>query len=230
MPMRRHRRRSGNVTLAWLGRPARALRRNRSARELGRDVQATEMAYEQHIQSAQSQVARCVILTLSDTRTEANDTSGRGIRQLLESQGHIVVHYAILQDDSATLDAKMLELLGRPEGHVIPANGGAGISRRDVTLGVIERHLGRPLPAFGGLFRMLSWEQIGSGAMLSRAVGGIARGQHIVFAMPGSTKAVELAMTRLILPELKHLLGELNKVALGSGQSEVEAREWRPYL
>ena len=169
------------------------------------------MAYEQHIQSAQSQVARCVILTLSDTRTEANDTSGRAIRQLLESQGHIVVHYAILKDDSATLDAKMLELLGSPEVDVILANGGTGISRRDVTIGVIEKHLDQPLPGFGELFRMLSWEQIGSGAMLSRAVGGIARGQQIVFAMPGSTKAVELAMTRLILPELKHLLGELNK-------------------
>jgi len=169
------------------------------------------MAYEQHIESNRAQVARCVILTLSDTRTEANDTSGRAIRQLLESQGHIVVHYAILKDDSATLDAKMLELLGSPEVDVILTNGGTGISRRDVTIGVIEKHLDQPLPGFGELFRMLSWEQIGSGAMLSRAVGGIARGQQIVFAMPGSTKAVELAMTRLILPELKHLLGELNK-------------------
>ena len=169
------------------------------------------MAYEQHIESNRAEVARCVILTLSDTRSEANDTSGRAIRQLLESHGHIVVHYAILKDDPAALDAKMLELLGSPDVDVILTNGGTGISRRDVTIGVIEKHLDQPLPGFGELFRMLSWEQIGSGAMLSRAVGGIARGQQIVFAMPGSTKAVELAMTRLILPELKHLLGELHK-------------------
>ncbi len=169
------------------------------------------MAYDQHIQSARSQVARCVVLTLSDTRTEANDTSGRAIRQLLESHGHVVVHHAILKDDPAALDAKLLELFGSPEVDVILTNGGTGISRRDVTIGVIEKHLDQPLPGFGELFRMLSWAQIGSGAMLSRAVGGIARGQQIVFAMPGSTKAVELAMMKLILPELKHLLGELHK-------------------
>ena len=169
------------------------------------------MAYDQHIQSNQAQVARCAVLTLSDTRTEADDTSGRAIRQLLESHGHIVVHHAILKDDPAVLDAKLLELLGSADVDAILTNGGTGISRRDVTIGVIEKHLDQPLPGFGELFRMLSWEQIGSGAMLSRALGGIARGKQIVFAMPGSTKAVELAMTKLILPELKHLLGELHK-------------------
>ena len=171
----------------------------------------TTMAYEQHIQSNRAEVARCAILTLSDTRTVETDTSGRLIRELLEAHGHVVAHATILKDDPATLDAKMLELLGSPDVNVILTNGGTGISRRDVTIGVLERHLDQPLPGFGELFRMLSWEQIGSGAMLSRAVGGIARGQQIVFAMPGSTKAVELAMTRLILPELKHLLGELHK-------------------
>jgi molybdenum cofactor biosynthesis protein B len=89
-------------------------------------------------------------------------------------------------------------------------NGGTGISRRDQTVGVVERHLEQQLPGFGELFRMLSWEQVGSGAMLSRAVGGIARGK-VVFAMPGSTPAVELAMTKLILPEIRHLLKELRK-------------------
>ena len=169
------------------------------------------MAYEQHLQSSRSQVARCAVLTLSDTRTEANDTSGRAIRQLLESHGHVVVHAAIVKDDPAALDAKLLELLGSPDVDAILTNGGTGISRRDVTISVIEKHLDQPLPGFGELFRMLSWEQIGSGAMLSRALGGIARGQQLIFAMPGSTKAVELAMTRLILPELQHLLGELRK-------------------
>ncbi len=169
------------------------------------------MAYEQHIQSNRSQVARCVVLTLSDTRTDDSDTSGRRIRELLDSHGHVVVHHAILKDDPAALDLKMLELLGMPDIDVILTNGGTGVSRRDVTIGVLEKHIDQPLSGFGELFRMLSWEQIGSGAMLSRAIGGIARGRQIIFAMPGSTKGVELAMTRLILPELKHLLGELHK-------------------
>jgi molybdopterin adenylyltransferase len=170
-----------------------------------------KMAYEQHTQSARSERARCAVITLSDTRDEASDTSGRAIRTLLESHGHVVVHYAILKDDAALLDAKLLELLGSPDVDAILTNGGTGISRRDQAIAVIEKHIDQPLPGFGELFRMLSWEQIGSGAMLSRAVGGVARGQQLIFAMPGSTKAVELAMTRLILPELKHLLGELHK-------------------
>ena len=150
------------------------------------------------------------MITLSDTRTPENDTSGRTICALLESNGHAIAQYAILKDDAALLDEKLLQLLGSPQLDVILTNGGTGISRRDQAITVIEKHLEQPLPGFGELFRMLSWEQIGSGAMLSRAVGGIARGQ-LLFAMPGSTKAVELAMTRLILPELKHLLGELRK-------------------
>ena len=93
---------------------------------------------------------------------------------------------------------------------MILTNGGTGISRRDQTINVIEKRLTQPLPGFGELFRMLSYEQIASGAMLSRAVGGIANGK-LIFAMPGSTKAVELAMTQLILPELGHLLAELRK-------------------
>jgi molybdenum cofactor biosynthesis protein B len=162
------------------------------------------------MQAARFETARCAIVTLSDTRTPETDTSGQTIRALLESDGHVVAEYAILKDDAALLDEKLLQLLGSPEVDVILTNGGTGISRRDQAISVIEKHLDQPLPGFGELFRMLSWEQIGSGAMLSRAVGGIARGQ-LIFAMPGSTKAVELAMTRLILPELKHLLGELHK-------------------
>jgi molybdenum cofactor biosynthesis protein B len=169
------------------------------------------MAYEEHIASAAQEIARCAVITLSDTRTEETDTSGKTIRDLLEANGHAIAHYAILKDDAALLDEKMLQLLGSPEIDAILTNGGTGISRRDQAIAVIEKHVDQPLPGFGELFRMLSWEQIGSGAMLSRAIGGVVRGQQIVFAMPGSTKAVELAMTRLILPELKHLLGELRK-------------------
>jgi len=168
------------------------------------------MAYDQHIQAAQADVARCAVITLSDTRTEATDTSGQSIRQLLTAAGHQIARYNIVRDEPDDFEPLLLSLLQGNEIDAIFTNGGTGISQRDQTISIVEKHLTQPLPGFGELFRMLSWEQIGSGAMLSRAIGGIARGK-IIFCMPGSTKAVELAMTKLILPELKHLIFELRK-------------------
>jgi len=168
------------------------------------------MAYEQHIQASSGQSARCAVLTLSDTRTQETDTSGQKIRDLLAGAGHVAAESRIIPDDIGALRQVMDEWLSRPDIDAILTNGGTGISRRDQTIDIIQQYIDKPLPGFGELFRMLSWEQIGSGAMLSRAAGGISRGK-IVFAMPGSTKAVDLAMTRLILPEMGHLLGELRK-------------------
>src|SRR5436190_10343314 len=159
------------------------------------------MSYSAHQESAQPIIARCAIVTLSDTRTRETDTSGQRLRELLERAGHAIVDYQLCRDEPADLEPLLVALLSRDNIDVILTNGGTGISRRDQTIGVIERLLDQPLPGFGELFRMLSWEEIKSGAMLSRAIGGIARNKPI-FAMPGSTKAVELAMTRLILPEL----------------------------
>ena len=168
------------------------------------------MAYEQHIRDSTHDAARCVVITLSDTRTEATDTSGRRIREMLAEQGHVVVEYRIIHDEAADLHHLLTEMLSRDDIDAVFTNGGTGVSRRDRTIEVVERHLDQELPGFGEIFRHLSFDQIGSGAMLSRAVGGIARGK-VIFAMPGSTGAVDLAMTRLILPELKHLLHELRK-------------------
>ena len=168
------------------------------------------MSYQSHQTVGQKIAARCAVITLSDTRNEGTDTSGQRIRQLLTDAGHETALYKIIPDDPTTLRPLLLSCLADAGIDCILTNGGTGISRRDQTIDVIAAHLDQPLPGFGELFRMLSWEQIQSGAMLSRAVGGIARGK-LVFAMPGSTKAVELAMTRLILPELGHLLGELRK-------------------
>jgi molybdenum cofactor biosynthesis protein B len=168
------------------------------------------MAYEQHVREAASDTARCAVITLSDTRTEATDTSGCTIQKLLTAAGHEVSAYSIIPDDAERLDALLAECLTRQDLDAVLTNGGTGISPRDRTIEVVERHLDQPLPGFGELFRMLSWEQIASGAMLSRAVGGIGKAK-LIFAMPGSTKAVELAMTKLILPELRHLLHELRK-------------------
>ncbi len=168
------------------------------------------MAYSEHVRSADQIVARCAVVTLSDTRTEQTDGSGAAIKRLLTEAGHEVSLYRILPDDPSALDALLRDVLARDDVDAVLTNGGTGISRRDQTVGVIDRLIEQPLPGFGELFRMLSWEQIGSGAMLSRAVAGVARGK-VIFAMPGSTKAVELAMTRLVLPEIRHILFELRK-------------------
>jgi molybdenum cofactor biosynthesis protein B len=168
------------------------------------------MAYEQHKDASQSIAARCAVVTLSDTRTEQTDTSGQRIRELLEADRHSIAHYAIIKDDPQTLGVLLDRLLADANVDAILTNGGTGISPRDNTIAVVESKITLPLPGFGELFRMLSYEQIQSGAILSRACGGIA-GTKILFAMPGSTKAVELAMTKLILPELGHLLAELRK-------------------
>ena len=168
------------------------------------------MGYEDHLRDAGQISARCAVITLSDTRTEQTDQSGRRICQLLEAEHHRVARYRLIREEPGELQALLTEVLADTALDAVLTNGGTGVSRRDTTIEVIEEHLEQTLPGFGELFRMLSWEQIGSGAMLSRAVGGVARGK-LLFAMPGSSKAVELAMTRLILPELKHLVYELRK-------------------
>lgn len=168
------------------------------------------MSSSAHRAASASLVVRCAVVTLSDTRTAETDISGAAIRRLLGEQSHTVTDYTILKDEPRALRAHLESLLSRDDIDAILTNGGTGISRRDQTIGVVDSMLQRPLPGFGELFRMLSWEQVGSAAMLSRASGGVVKGK-LIFSMPGSTKAVELAMTRLILPEIKHLVFELRK-------------------
>ncbi|HYO09813.1 MAG TPA: MogA/MoaB family molybdenum cofactor biosynthesis protein [Tepidisphaeraceae bacterium] len=170
------------------------------------------MTYQEHQRESQPVVARCGVITLSDTRTDETDASGQRIRALLLEAGHAVAGSLLIPDDAVMLSKLLDDLLAAKDIDVILTNGGTGISPRDRTIGVIQRKLTSELPGFGELFRMLSWEQIGSGAMLSRAAGGVAR-DKLLFAMPGSPKAVELAMTRLILPELRHLLHQLRRDA-----------------
>jgi molybdenum cofactor biosynthesis protein B len=167
-------------------------------------------AYEEHQRAAEQITARCAVLTLSDTRSTSTDKSGAIIRALLESDGHTVLNYQLIPDDAEQLKHCLTTFLANPQIDAIITNGGTGISRRDTTVSVIEDLIEQPIPGFGELFRVLSYEQVGSGAMLSRAVGGIATGK-LLFALPGSSKAVELAMTKLIVPEIRHLLRELRK-------------------
>jgi molybdenum cofactor biosynthesis protein B len=147
---------------------------------------------------------RCAVLTVSDTRTVETDHSGRRIQELLRQAGHEVVAYQIVKDEPTLLQDRLLLLMTNPEVDAILLTGGTGIAPRDTTFETVRSLLHKEIEGFGELFRMLSYQEIGSAAMLSRAVAGIASGR-IVISMPGSTAAVELAMTRLVLPELGHM-------------------------
>src|SRR5881394_3292138 len=121
------------------------------------------MAYEQHKSEAQAIAARAAIVTLSDTRTPATDISGQAIRRLLEESEHVVAAYHLIKDEPTALSSILDELLAHADIDIVLTNGGTGISPRDQTIDVVERVIEKPLPGFGELFRMLSWEQIGSG-------------------------------------------------------------------
>ncbi len=167
---------------------------------------------EQHKQEAPSRVS-CFVVTVSDTRTEETDKSGGLIRQLLAEHGHPVCGYRIVRDDYETIAALLREAAEDAAVEAVLLNGGTGIAARDVTVEAVRDALHKELPGFGELFRFLSFtEDIGPAAMLSRAVAGTI-GRKAVFAMPGSTGAVRLAMTRLILPELGHVMREIYKDA-----------------
>jgi molybdenum cofactor biosynthesis protein B len=149
-------------------------------------------------------------LTVSDTRTPENDRSGQRARSLLEGAGHRVVDYRILPDEPESIAHCVRGWLDSEECEGVVINGGTGIASRDQTYEALSDLLDKRLEGFGELFRVLSFEQVGSAAMLSRAVAGIARGKPL-FSVPGSPQAVELALERLILPELGHLLAELRR-------------------
>ena len=168
------------------------------------------MSYQDHLKSSAETSVRCAIVTFSDTRTADNDTSGRRIADLLTAASHPVVEHLILKENPVDLHPAIWRLIQRGDLDAILTTGGTGISRRDQAVAIVEKLIDQPLPGFGELFRQLSYAQIGSGAMLSRAVAGIAQGK-LMFALPGSTAAVDLAMTQLILPEIRHLVGELRK-------------------
>lgn len=150
----------------------------------------------------------CAVLTVSDTRTVETDSSGACIRDLLHDAGHRVAHYAIHSDEPEQILAAMAAL--PHDVQVVLLSGGTGIAPRDTTYEAIVSLIDKPLQGFGELFRMLSYEQIGAAAMLSRAVAGVA-GTRVLFSMPGSRAAVELAMTKLILPQIGHVAALLGQ-------------------
>ena len=153
---------------------------------------------------------RCFVLTVSDTRTADTDTGGQAIRKLLEDAGHQVSGHAIVKDEPSQVTAQVREQLVNAGTHVIITTGGTGITSRDGTFEAIDALLEKRLDGFGEIFRMLSFQEIGSSAMMSRATAGtVAR--KAIFVLPGSPNAIQLAMTRLILPELGHVAQQLSR-------------------
>ena len=150
------------------------------------------------------------VLTVSDTRTLETDTSGATIVAMAEAAGHRVVDRAIVPDEPDRMTPLLRGFAGRGDVHAILITGGTGISRRDQTYETVSALLTKPLPGFGELFRMLSYAEIGPACILSRAVGGLF-GEVVVLVMPGSRAAVELAMGKIILPELPHLVREAQR-------------------
>jgi molybdenum cofactor biosynthesis protein B len=153
---------------------------------------------------------RCAILTVSDTRTPDTDTSGSLLKETLRLAGHEIVAYRIVPDEPDQIRHVLREWIAREEIQAVISNGGTGIAARDTTYEAIAGLLSTRIDGFGELFRMLSWQEIGAAAMLSRAVAGVAEGT-LILALPGSTNAVRLGLTKLIVPELGHLIYEISK-------------------
>jgi molybdenum cofactor biosynthesis protein B len=166
-------------------------------------------SHHAHHRAAPSAVPTAVV-TVSDTRDLEADTGGALVVERLEAAGHPVASREIVRDEPSAIEAALRGVLDHPEARAVIFTGGTGVAPRDVTPETVEPLLERVVPGFGELFRMLSYEDIGSAALLSRALAGIVRGR-VVFVIPGSRGAVGLAMERLILPELGHLAAEAVK-------------------
>ena len=165
--------------------------------------------HHEHKDQAPSSIG-CLVITCSDTRTPETDTSGQLIRKLLEERGHTVVGYHLVKDDPAQIQLWIARGTANDAVQAIIINGGTGISRRDSTFEAVDAMLQKRLDGFGEIFRLLTYQDIGSPAIMSRATAGVINGR-VLFSTPGSENAVRLAMEKLILPELGHLVKELSK-------------------
>jgi len=165
--------------------------------------------YQEHKQEAPQNV-RCAVLIISDSRTEQDDESGRLIRQKLGENGHSVLFYSILKNESESIRQKIDVLLRQEELQVIITSGGTGISHRDVTVETIYPMLEKKLDGFGELFRFLTYQEIATVSIMSRAIAGVVEGK-VILCLPGSLGATNLAMDKIILPEIGHLVREATR-------------------
>lgn len=168
------------------------------------------MSTTEHKQVAPKTV-NCKVITVSDTRNKDTDKSGKLMIELLEQAGHAIADYCIVKDEATAIKEAILHGCEREDIDVILTNGGTGIAKRDVTIESVQSILDKEIVGFGELFRMLSYQDdIGSAAILSRAIAGVVKNKGI-FSTPGSTGAVKLAMNKLILPEIGHVVREIKK-------------------
>jgi molybdenum cofactor biosynthesis protein B len=150
----------------------------------------------------------CAVVTVSDTRTVETDSSGQIIQELLTRSGHSIGLYLIIPDEPLQIQSLLQQISDQDEIKVLILNGGTGIAPRDTTYDALVTLLTKTLPGFGELFRYLSYQEIGSRAMASRAIAGIYK-NLLIFSLPGSTNAVKLALEKLILPEIIHLVKQM---------------------
>ena len=167
------------------------------------------MSLEAHLKSGQKESIRTAVITCSDTRSKEEDSSGALIVTMLEQEGHEIHSYTVVKDDKMLIQGEVRTLVAG-QVDVILVNGGTGLAPRDTTFESLSAMFDRSVPGFGELFRMLSYEEIGAASMLSRAQAGLI-GKTLLFSMPGSRNAVQLAMEKLIVPQLKHMVSEIRK-------------------
>ena len=165
------------------------------------------MSVAEHKEKARKDLG-CFVVTVSDTRDETTDQSGQLVKTLLSEKGHRLVGYRIVKDEPIQIESLLQDALARRDVDAVIVNGGTGISPRDGTYEVVSRLLEKRLDGFGEIFRFLSFQDIGPAAMMSRAIAGVAKGK-VLISLPGSTGAVDLAMRRLVLPELGHMVSQL---------------------
>ena len=168
------------------------------------------MSHHQHRREGPASVG-CAVITVSDTRDRESDRSGKLIEDRLKESAHEVVHYVIVKDSPRRIVGELATLGENSKCQAIILNGGTGIAARDNTFDAVSRLLDKRLDGFGEIFRYLSYKEIGSAAIMSRALAGTYRGR-ILISLPGSTAAVKLAMDKLILPELSHMVGTITPI------------------
>lgn len=168
------------------------------------------MSVTEHKEKAKMSIV-CKVITVSDTRDQKTDKSGALILSMLKENAHEIADYEIVEDDQLAIRESIEKGIGDRRIEAIILNGGTGIASRDVTIETVESLIEKKMPGFGEVFRMISYtEDIGSAAILSRAVAGVAR-KTVIFSIPGSSGAVHLAMEKLIIPELSHTVFEIKK-------------------
>ncbi len=172
-----------------------------------------KMSHEEHLKYASKEISKPVnvaVLTVSDTRTKDTDESGKILCEILKNKGHNIVYYEIVKDEKKEIENFVKKAISDENVDVIITNGGTGISKRDVTIETISKFFEKTLNGFGEIFRYLSYEEIKSGAIMSRATAGVCNGKAI-FSIPGSPNAVKLAADKIIIPEISHIVWELKR-------------------